>query len=295
MGNIKWIKLATEVFDNKKIKQIECLPDGDGIIIIWFKLLCLAGNINDNGIVYFTQDIPYTNQMLSVQFNRPLPLIQLALETFKRFEMIEIVDDFIHVSNWEKYQNVDKLNELREYNRIAKQKSRAKQKLLQNVNDLSLTSQSCQGTDKDIEEDKEYIICPNSDDLDDSEQITFDVKTSDNVIKVNIYEAIEKIYKAYPRKEGKAKGFEHAIGYLKGRKISGLGTVKLNHEQIYCAVRDYAMDCSEKGTDKQYIQLFSTFMNKTVVDYVEKSVKGYEDYMQRKYGDEWRIIKFAYK
>ena len=155
MAEVKWIKLATEIFDNRKIKQIECLPDGDGIIVIWFKLLCLAGNINDNGMVYFTQDIPYTDQMLAAQFNRPITLIQLALETFKRFGMVEIVDDILQVSNWEKYQNVDRLNELREYNRIAKQKSRAKQKLLKDVNDKSMTSQTSQGTDIDIDIDKD--------------------------------------------------------------------------------------------------------------------------------------------
>lgn len=117
-----------------------------------------------------------------------------------------------------------------------------------------------------------------------------------NNFGMSVKEAADLIYSAYPRKDGKAKGYEEIAAYLKkGRQLSGLGTVKLNHEQLYCAVRDYAMDCSEKGTDKQYIQLFSTFMNKTVVDYVEKSVKGYEDYMQRKYGDEWRNIKFTYK
>ena len=155
MAEVKWIKLATEMFDNRKIRQIECLPDGDGIIVIWFKLLCLAGNINDCGMVYFTKDIPYTEQMLATQFNRPLPLIQLALKTFQSFGMIEIVNDILYVSNWEKYQNVDRLNELREYNRIAQRKSREKKKLLKAVNDTSMTSQSCQGTDIDIEVDKD--------------------------------------------------------------------------------------------------------------------------------------------
>ena len=58
MAEIKWIKIATNVFDSKKIKQIETLPDGDTIIVIWFKLLVLAGNINDSGFIYFTKDIP---------------------------------------------------------------------------------------------------------------------------------------------------------------------------------------------------------------------------------------------
>ena len=47
--------------------------------------------------------------------------------------------------------------EIREYNRLAQQKSREKRKELNSVNDLSMTSQSRQGTDKDkeLEVDKE--------------------------------------------------------------------------------------------------------------------------------------------
>ena len=156
MADVKWIKIATNVFDNRKIRQIECLPDGDGMIVIWFKLLCLAGNINDGGMVYFTKDIPYTEQMLATEFNRPLTLVQMALRTFCNFGMIEIVENLLQISNWEKYQNVEKLEELREYNRIAQQRSREKRKALQTVNDTSMTCQPCQGTD--IEGDKELEI-----------------------------------------------------------------------------------------------------------------------------------------
>lgn len=152
MAEVKWIKLATNIFDNRKIRQIECLPDGDAIIVVWMKLMCLAGNINDSGFVYFTKEIPYTDQMLATQFNRPITTVQLALKTFEQFGMIEVIDNMLHISNWEKYQSVDRLSEIREYNRIAKQKSRAKQKALQDVNDMSKTSQRCHDTD--IEEDK---------------------------------------------------------------------------------------------------------------------------------------------
>ena len=156
MADVKWIKLSTSLFDNRKIKQIERMPEGDAIVVIWLKLLVLAGNVNDGGYVYFTNEIPYTEQLLSTEFNRPLPVIQLALTTFQKFGMIEIVEDVIHISNWEKYQSVDRMTELREYNRLAQQKSREKRKLLAAVNDVSMTSQSCQDTDieVDIEEDK---------------------------------------------------------------------------------------------------------------------------------------------
>lgn len=124
---------------------------------------------------------------------------------------------------------------------------------------------------------------------------TVDKPEKENTVTKSIQEAAEHIYSAYPRKEGKAKGFEQVGQWLKGRQISGMGRVKFNHEQLYCAVRDYAMDCEENGRETKFIQLFSTFMGKTVIDFVEKSVSGYEDRMQREYGNEWREIKFVYK
>lgn len=136
MAEVKWIKIATDIFDNQKIKVIESMPEGDAIIVIWFKILMLAGNVNDGGNVYFTKDIPYTEQMLSTVFNRPLTTIQLALNTFEKFGMIEIVDDIIQVSNWEKYQNVNGLDKIREQNRIRVAKHREQKR-------LEMESQSC--------------------------------------------------------------------------------------------------------------------------------------------------------
>ena len=109
MADVKWIKITTDIFENRKIRQIEFLPDGDAIIVIWVKLLCLAGNINDSGFIYLTKEIPYTDQMLATQFNRPLATVQLALKTFEQFGMIEIIDNVLHISNWEKDQSVDRL------------------------------------------------------------------------------------------------------------------------------------------------------------------------------------------
>lgn len=132
MSEIKWIKLQTDIFDNRKIKQLERLPDGDTLIVIWLKILVLAGSVNDGGLVYFTQDIPYTDQLLATEFNRPLPTVQLALRTFQQFGMIEIVNDLIHVSNWERYQNIEGLEKVREQTRkrVAAYREKQKQKLI---------------------------------------------------------------------------------------------------------------------------------------------------------------------
>jgi len=138
---------------------------------------------------------------------------------------------------------------------------------------------------------------PASSDTDNTNDDTSSNKIkNENTKEISIKEISDKIYSKYPRKDGKAKGYEYIAAFLtKGRKLSGIGRVKLNHEQIYCAVKDYAMDCEENQTAKQYIQQFSTFMDKTVLDYVDKSIEGYERYMEGTYGDDWKSIKFIYK
>ena len=130
MADVKWIKLTSDLFDNRKIKQIRKMPDGDALIVIWFQILCLAGNQGSKGLVFFSEDIPYNDEMLSVEFDRNINTIRLALNTFIKFGMIEIVNEFILVSNWEKYQSADKIESIREYNREKKRDQRERQKLL---------------------------------------------------------------------------------------------------------------------------------------------------------------------
>lgn len=160
MAEVSWIKIYTDMFErSRKIKQIELMPEGDTILVIWFKLLILAGVINDGGRIYITPQVPFTHESLAYEVRRPLPTVKVALSTFIYYGMIEDNNGFIKVTNWEEYQNIDGMEKLREYNRLAKQKSRAKQKALMDVNDKSMTSQECQDTEEERrikKEDKEY-------------------------------------------------------------------------------------------------------------------------------------------
>jgi predicted phage replisome organizer len=92
--------------------------------------MCLAGQINDHGQVYFTEEIPYTDETLATEFDLPIQTVRLALEVFERFGMIEIVDDILRLSSWERYQNVEKLDKYREYQRNYHREYREKQKAL---------------------------------------------------------------------------------------------------------------------------------------------------------------------
>lgn len=132
VAEVKWIKIVTDIFDDEKVLLIETLPEADSIIVIWFKLLCLAGKQNNSGVFVMNGKIPYTDKMLATIFRRNENTVKLALETFKNFGMIEIIDDVITIPNWEKHQKLDQLEIAKEQTRKRVAKYREKQKKLAN-------------------------------------------------------------------------------------------------------------------------------------------------------------------
>ncbi|MFT9495809.1 phage replisome organizer N-terminal domain-containing protein [Anaerosolibacter sp.] len=130
MAEVKWIKIAVNIFDDEKIDFIESLPEADAIIVIWFKLLTLAGKCNAGGYILLTDNIPYTEEMLAHKFRRPLNTVRLALETFRRLKMIEIETQEYHVINWEKHQNIEGMEKIKEQAKIRKRNQREREKML---------------------------------------------------------------------------------------------------------------------------------------------------------------------
>jgi len=155
MGDVSWIKLKVGMFDDEKISLIESLPDKDAILIIWVRLLLQAGKTNANGYIFLTERVPYTDEMLASIFHRPLNTVRLALETFVKLEMIEIDEKGILVLNWEKHQNVEKLELIRENSRKRFKKWYDTHKLAQNSNNLTLEQTLSNTTDIDIDKEEE--------------------------------------------------------------------------------------------------------------------------------------------
>ena len=127
MAEVKWIKIVTDVFDDEKTLIIETLPDADSIIVIWFKLLCLAGKQNNSG-VFLMGRMPYTDEMFATVFRRPLNTVRLALKTFEEFGMIEIINDTVTIPNWDKHQSLDAYEKKKERDRLYQAERRAAQK-----------------------------------------------------------------------------------------------------------------------------------------------------------------------
>lgn len=149
MADVKWIKIVTDVFDDEKIRLIEKMPEADSLIVIWFKLLCLAGKTNRSGLLMLNDKLYYTDEMLSSLFNRSLTIIRMALEVFERFQMIEIINNSYYISNWEKHQNIETLDKVREQTKI--RVNRHRQKLIDSNATCNVTVTECNATELELD------------------------------------------------------------------------------------------------------------------------------------------------
>ena len=155
MSNVKWIKINIDMFDDEKIKIIQAMPEGDSLLVVWIKLITLAGKTNDGGYIYIAENMPYTEEMLSTIMNKPINTIRLALSTFLSLKMIEEDTKGIYLVNFEKHQSLDKMEKLKEQNRIrvAKYRDKKKQELLECNSDVTLHVMQSNGIDIDIDKD----------------------------------------------------------------------------------------------------------------------------------------------
>ena len=87
MDSVKWVKITTDMFDNRKIKYIRKLPEGNNIVLIWVMLLTMAGRCNANGMIFLTENIPYTTKMLADELGFEENTVKLAIEALKRMLM----------------------------------------------------------------------------------------------------------------------------------------------------------------------------------------------------------------
>jgi predicted phage replisome organizer len=259
MSEVKWIQIVTDVFDNRKIKQIERMPEGDAIIVVWFKILCLAGKCNKNGMIFFTDEIPYTERMLATEFGMEQPqrfnVLILALRTFEQFKMIEIIDNIFCISSWERYQNIAGLEKIREQNRLRQARYKENKKQLSdnvnsNVSDNTLIAQG-NAIEIDKERNKEKYYKNNMQ----SNRISTLPKVS--IEEVDLF--FESIWKLYPNKKGRAQVSDAAKRILYG----------LGFDQLSVAIHRYQEELNKDSW--RQAQNGSTFFTRGYLDYLDSN------------------------
>ncbi len=159
MAEVKWVKLTTDMFDNRKVKHLRRLPEGNNIVLIWVMLLTMAGRCNSGGMIFLTENIPYTPKMLADELDFEENTVILALQALEQLDMIVTDNGFFTIAGWEEHQNVEGMEKIREQNRLRKQRQREKQRLLEGES-RNVTGQvtQCHAIELELEEDKDKDI-----------------------------------------------------------------------------------------------------------------------------------------
>ena len=219
MADVKWIKIVTDIFDDEKILMIETLPECDTIIVIWFKLLCLAGKQNNSG-VFQMGHIPYTDEMFATIFRRPLNTVRLALTTFERFGMVEIVNNTVTIPNWGRHQSIDKIEAKNAYMKKYMQEYREKQKLISSGKANSKTNSKANVSE--AEEDKELEL---------ELELDIDKENEGKPSCQQIVDLFHSICKSYPKIRSLSEARKKAIkARLKNYSIEDFKAVFENAE-----------------------------------------------------------------
>lgn len=156
MADVKWIKLTTDMFDNRKIKHLRKLPEGNNIVLIWVILLTMAGRCNAGGMIFLTENIPYTPKMLADELDFEENTVLLALNALDQLNMVVMDNGHFKIAGWDEYQNIEGMEKIRESKRISQAKWRAKQKTLPPVDStVDSTRYLVDDTEEDIEEEKD--------------------------------------------------------------------------------------------------------------------------------------------
>ena len=215
MADVKWIKLTTDMFDNRKIKHLRRLPEGNNIVLIWVMLLTMAGRCNASGMIFLTENIPYTPKMLADELDFEESTVQLALKVLEQLNMITTDQGYFAIAGWEEYQNIEGMEKMREQNRLRQAKYKQKQKLLQgNVTDNVTVTQG-NATDIDIEEER---------DIDKKNNIRHKYGEYNNVLLTD--DELEKLKKEFPDWQERIERLSSYIASTGKRYKSHLATIR---------------------------------------------------------------------
>ena len=154
-GSVKWVKLTTDMFDNRKIKHLRRLPEGNNIVLIWVMLLTMAGRCNANGMIFLTENIPYTPKMLADELDFEENTVILALNALEELNMVVTNQGFFTIAGWSEHQNIEGMDKIREQARLRQARFKAKQKALPGNVSGNVTVTLGNATEEDIDKDKE--------------------------------------------------------------------------------------------------------------------------------------------
>lgn len=86
-----WLKLKKDFFKRHDITIIKKMENGHEFILFYLELLCES--LDHDGRLRFSDEVPYSTKMLSVLYDISEDIVNQAIDIFKEFGLLEILDD----------------------------------------------------------------------------------------------------------------------------------------------------------------------------------------------------------
>lgn len=133
MNNVKWVKLCTDIFSNRKVKILLKERDGDTFFRVWIQLLTIAGECNRSGGLFLNDNKPFTLKELAKIIGKTEKKFEKILTKMIELGMITYEQNTYIIKNWGKYQSIDKLEKMRIDNNERQRRYRERKKEKSNV------------------------------------------------------------------------------------------------------------------------------------------------------------------
>ena len=86
-----WLKLQVGFFQELIIKQLQTLPEGDSIVLLYLKLLLKA--INTEGIMYYQNILPSLDEEIALDTGEKPALVKLTISALCKYHAAVFLDD----------------------------------------------------------------------------------------------------------------------------------------------------------------------------------------------------------
>lgn len=202
--NLSFIKLDINIMNDTKIKIIRKMPDGDSILILWIGIICIGMKSGKTGFLEIGDGIPFTSETLSTELDIKLNTVKLGLETFVNLKMIEVLENGeMYLKNFEKHQEIEKIEKIKEKSRIRSANYRKKQRLISNDNEQVRHSdeQVCNSNEQVCNSDDTIRHATDKDidiDIEKDKNLNEEENNFDAEINFFVSDFIKKVKLSYP-------------------------------------------------------------------------------------------------
>ena len=86
-----WLKLKEDFFEEKQIKYLRSLPDGDKLVIAYLKMQLKS--LKTEGFIQYDRVLPSNIEELSMILDEDINIVTLMVKALQQVKAVEILDD----------------------------------------------------------------------------------------------------------------------------------------------------------------------------------------------------------